>query len=162
MEDLMSILQMNLKRFDNTQKENIISLLRLIYTNKENISKSDIDEYIFENRANTYCFFNELLALKNDYPNLDFFYYAISDIKNELDASTQCNLISDKDFIDKCNELVPYYYFSLANSYRQVVFEHERNLRTQIDYPIEAYEYKANNDSRPLVSNAYFAHFHLF
>ena len=52
----MSILQMNLKRFDNTQKENIISLLRLIYTNKENISKSDIDEYIFENRANTYCF----------------------------------------------------------------------------------------------------------
>lgn len=140
------------KEYNKIQKNNIKKVIEFIFGSQNKLDKEDIEEYIFQTKKEIKILYNKLLSDKKR--NFDFFCSIVEKIQREI------KVVSNSSFKESLS-LMSYYYFSLENTYREIVFEYESELRIDIEYPIEAYEYKTNNDSRPLKSNAYYALFHL-
>ena len=140
------------KEYNKIQKNDIKKVIGFIFNSKNKLDKEDVEEHIFQTKKEIKILYDKLLSDKKR--NFYFFYSIIEKIQREI------KIVGDNSLKESLS-LMSYYYFSLENTYREVVFEYESKLRIIIEYPLEAYKYKTNNDSRPLKSNAFYAQFHL-
>lgn len=136
------------------QIRNINKLFEFIFYSQTKLENEDIEKYIFETKKEVNVLYENLLSYKKKKKDFDFFYLILDKIELEIKNT---NNASSKDFL----LLMSYYYYSIESTYQEIIFEIERNSRVNIDYPIEAYNYKANIDSMPLKSNAFYAQFHI-